>query len=140
MKTVQTTCPYCGCGCNLDVHVESNRIQSVTPTMHHPVNDGELCLKGMYGWEFVHSSERLQKPYIRKLNGAYSRDGVLEESTWDEALDLLSEKINQVKEKHGPDSFMGLSSARCTNEENYMFQKFFRQVIGTNNIDHCARL
>jgi predicted molibdopterin-dependent oxidoreductase YjgC len=99
-----------------------------------------LCLKGLYGWEFVHSSERLQKPLIRKHNGVFSKDGLLEESEWDEALDLLKEKIGFVKKTYGPDSFMGLSSARCTNEENYIFQKFFRQVLGTNNVDHCARL
>lgn len=140
MKKVQTTCPYCGTGCNMDLHVDNNRIVKAAPTMNHPVNDGELCLKGLYGWEFVHSSERLQKPLIRKLNGAFSKDGFLEESEWDEALDLLKEKIGFVKKTYGPDSFMGLSSARCTNEENYVFQKFFRQVLGTNNVDHCARL
>ena len=140
MKKVQTTCPYCGTGCNMDLHVENNRIVKATPTVNHPVNDGELCLKGLYGWEFVHSSERLQKPLIRKLNGVYSKDGILQESGWDEALELLKDKIGSVKKTYGPDAFMGLSSARCTNEENYTFQKFFRQVLGTNNVDHCARL
>jgi len=140
MKKVQTTCPYCGTGCNLDLHVENNRIIKAVPTEKHPVNDGELCLKGLYGWEFLHSSERLQKPLIRKKDGVYSRDGILEESEWSEAVELLAEKIIFVKGEFGPDSFMGLSSARCTNEENYIFQKFFRQVLGTNNVDHCARL
>jgi len=140
MKTIQTTCPYCGTGCNLELHVENNRIKSASPVKDHPVNDGELCLKGLYGWEFVHSSSRLTRPLIRKKDGAYSKDGVLEESSWDEALELLSEKINHVKSTYGSDSFMGLSSARCTNEENYIFQKFFRQTLGTNNVDHCARL
>lgn len=140
MKTIQTTCPYCGTGCNLDLHVENNRIKGATPVKDHPVNDGELCLKGLYGWEFVHSSARLTKPLIRKKDGVFSKEGVLEESTWEEALDLMAEKINHVKKSYGPDAFMGLSSARCTNEENYIFQKFFRQVLGTNNVDHCARL
>lgn len=140
MKKIQTTCPYCGTGCNFDLQVENGRIKGAEPTKGHPVNDGELCLKGLYGWEFVHSPARLHKPLIRKLNGVYSKEGTLEESEWSEALDLMAEKITLVKEKYGPDAFMGLSSARCTNEENYLFQKFFRQVLGTNNVDHCARL
>jgi len=140
MKTIQTTCPYCGTGCNLDLHVENNRITGATPVKKHPVNDGELCLKGLYGWEFVHSSARLTKPLIRKKDGVFSKDGVLQESSWEEALDLMTEKISHVKKNYGSDAFMGLSSARCTNEENYIFQKLFRQVLGTNNVDHCARL
>ena len=140
MKTIQTTCPYCGTGCNLELQVENNRIKGAAPVKNHPVNDGELCLKGLYGWEFVHSSARLAKPLIRKKGGVFSKEGVLEESTWEEALGLMAEKINHVKQSYGPDAFMGLSSARCTNEDNYIFQKFFRQVLGTNNVDHCARL
>ncbi len=140
MKKIQTTCPYCGTGCNIDLHVENNRIIGASATENHPVNDGELCLKGLYGWEFVHSASRLTKPLMRKSGGEFSRSGVLEEVEWEEALDLLTEKILDVKKDYGPDSFMGFSSARCTNEENYLFQKFFRQALGTNNIDHCARL
>lgn len=140
MNHIQTTCPYCGCGCNIDLLVENDRIVKAEPTQGHPVNHGELCLKGLYGWEFVHSPERLTKPLIRKKNGQYSKEGELCDATWEEAFSLIKEKILSIKNNFGPDYFMGLSSARCTNEENYLFQKFFRTVLGTNNIDHCARL
>jgi len=140
MKRIQTTCPYCGCGCNIDLIVKDNRIVKAEPTKDHPVNLGKLCLKGLYGWEFVHSPERLTTPLIRKENGEYSKKGKLCEATWEEAFALIKEKISTIKNDFGADSFMGFSSARCTNEENYLFQKFFRTVLGTNNIDHCARL
>ncbi len=140
MKKVQTTCPYCGTGCNINLFVENGRIVKAEPTKNHPVNDGELCLKGWYGWEYVHSPDRLRKPLIRKKNGKFSKDGELVESTWEEALELITSKIKEIKEKYGADALMGFSSARCTNEDNYVFQKFFRVAIGTNNIDHCARL
>lgn len=140
MKKIQTTCPYCGTGCNIDLFVKDGKIVKAEPTKNHPVNDRELCLKGLYGWEYVHSSDRLKKPLIRKKNGKFSKDGELVESSWEEALELITSKIKEIKEKYGADAFMGFSSARCTNEDNYVFQKFFRVAIGTNNIDHCARL
>ena len=99
----------------------------------HPVNMGSLCVKGRFGLDFVTAEDRLTKPLIRK-------DGSLQESTWEEALDLVGEKLLGIKKAHGPDAIAGLSSAKCTNEENYVFQKFIRAAVGTNNVDHCARL
>ncbi len=96
-------------------------------------NDGSLCIKGRFGYDFVDHPDRLTKPLIRK-------DGELKEASWDEALAYMADKLAAIKEKHGPDAIAGFSSARCTNEENYLFQKFLRAVIGTNNVDHCARL
>jgi predicted molibdopterin-dependent oxidoreductase YjgC len=94
---------------------------------------GSLCIKGRFGHDFVDHADRLTKPLIRK-------NGKLKEASWDEALSYVAEKIHTIKREHGPDAIAGLASARCTNEENYLFQKFFRAVIGTNNVDHCARL
>lgn len=139
MEKFQTTCPYCGTGCNIDLFVENNKIVKAEPTKGHHVNDGELCLKGMYGWEYVHSPRRLTKPLIRKKNGVFAKDGELEEVSFDEAYDFVASRIQQNLLHHGPDSLMGFSSARANNEDNYVFQKFLR-VLGTNNVDHCARL
>ncbi|EDM24568.1 NADH dehydrogenase I chain G [Caminibacter mediatlanticus TB-2] len=139
MTKYQTVCPYCGTGCNIDLYVENGRIVEAKPTPNHPVNDGELCLKGWYGWEYVHSPKRLTKPLIRKKDGKFSKDGKLEEASWEEAYNLVASKIKESIEKYGPNSIFGFSSARCLNEDNYVFQKFFR-ALGTNNIDHCARL
>jgi len=130
---VQTTCPYCGCGCQLELNVYENQIIKVTSKDGVGPNKGSLCIKGRFGFEFVHSEDRLKKPLIKK-------NGKFEEVSWDEALTFIKDKLSEIKEKYGPDSIYGLTSARATNEENYTFQKFFRSVIGTNNIDHCARL
>lgn len=130
---VRTTCSYCGCGCQLDLHVVDDKIVEVTsPVMEGP-GEGNLCVKGRFGYEFIHSEHRLTKPLIK-------RNGEFEEATWDEAVDLIAKKFEEIKDKSGPDSFSVLASARITNEENYLIQKFTRAVIGTNNIDHCARL
>ncbi len=139
MKRIQTTCPYCGTGCNIDLIVEEDKIVRAEPTKNHPVNDGQLCLKGLYGWEYVHSPKRLTKPLIRKKDGMFDKKGHLVESSWEEAYDLVALKIKSTVDRFGAKSIMGFSSARCTNEENYIFQKFFR-VQGSNNVDHCARL
>jgi len=139
MERVQTTCPYCGTGCNIDLYVENNKIVKAEPTKAHPVNDGELCLKGLYGWEYVHSPQRLTKPLMRKKNGVFSKDGELVEVSFEEAYEFVASRIKKTVEEFGPQSIMGFSSARCTNEDNYVFQKLFR-VLGSNNIDHCARL
>ncbi|NKQ41500.1 MAG: molybdopterin-dependent oxidoreductase [Sulfurovum sp.] len=139
MEKFQTVCPYCGTGCNIDLFVENNKIVKAEPTEKHPINDGELCLKGMYGWEYVHSPRRLTKPLIRKKEGVFSKDGKLEEVSWDEALDFAASRMKRVVAEHSPNHIMGFSSARCLNEDNYIFQKLFR-VQGSNNVDHCARL
>ena len=132
VSQVETICPYCGCGCNLTLHVSRNEVVRVT-SKEDTINEGWLCVKGRFGYSFINSPDRLTTPLIRK-------DGKLVPASWDEAFDLIAEKLGSIKKEHGPDSIGGLASARCTNEENYLFQKFMRAGIGTNNVDHCARL
>ena len=133
--SVRTTCAYCGVGCQMDVHVQHNRIVNVsTPRMGGPApNNGSLCIKGRFGYDFTSHPDRLTQALIRK-NGRHVPIDI------DEALSLVAERLVSIKQHYGADAIAGLSSARCTNEENYLFQKLFRAVIGTNNIDHCARL
>ncbi len=131
-KKITTICPYCGVGCAMDYYVKDGHIVYARGNPDG-VNLGDDCIKGRFGWEFVHSEERLKKPLIK-------RDGKFVEVSWDEALDYVARRFKEIREKYGPDSIAGLSSAKCTNEENYLFQKFMRSVIGTNNVDHCARL
>ena len=130
--TVSTTCSFCGTGCGLEVTVEDGRIVKVTGDKKSPVSHGETCVKGLQGWLYTQSGERLTYPLIR-------RNGVLERATWSEALDAVEAASRRVKSEHGPDAFGCFSSSRSTNELNYMAQKFMRQVIGTNNIDSCNR-
>jgi predicted molibdopterin-dependent oxidoreductase YjgC len=130
---VNTTCPYCGVGCTIQLEVKDNKVVRVTAPENLGVNDGSLCVKGRFGLEFVGSPERLKSPLIRK-------NGNLAESTWDEALDFVASKLSQIKKESGADSLAFISSAKCTNEENYIMQKFARACAGTNNIDHCAHL
>ena len=128
-REVKTTCPYCGVGCNYYLGVRGNKVVSARGDRESVVNKENLCVKGRFGYEFINHSERLKIPLIKK-------NGEFVESTWDEALDLIVEKFSQnQKEK-----FAVFSSAKCTNEENYLIQKLTRAVMGTNNIDHCARL
>ena len=133
VNRVMTTCPYCGCGCQLELNVLDNKIIGITTKDDVGINKGSLCVKGRFGYEFITGDERLTKPLIK-------RDGKFVEASWDEALNLVAEKFQNIRSSSGPDAIAGLSSARCTNEENYLMQKFMRAVIGTNNIDHCARL
>lgn len=132
IKKVRTTCPYCGTGCNFDLNVKDGKVIGVTSSLDAPVNGRALCVKGRFGYDTIHSPNRLQAPLIRK-------DGELVEADWDEALNLIAEKFTTIKAENGPDSLGALSSARCINEDNYLMQKLMRAVIGTNNIDHCAR-
>lgn len=133
LKKVNTTCPYCGVGCQLTAHVDeaANRIVRVTGREVLP-NDGMLCVKGRYGFEFPSSPKRLTKPMIRK-------DGKHVEVSWEEALDFTASRIKEIVSKHGPDVFSAFGSGRITNENNYAMAKFTRAVIKTNNVDHCAR-
>ncbi|RME69345.1 MAG: 4Fe-4S dicluster domain-containing protein [Nitrospirae bacterium] len=131
IKKVDTVCPYCGCGCNITLHVSRNEIIRVTSSPD-TLNEGWLCVKGRFGFKFVNHPDRLKKPLLKK-NGRFY------EVSWDEALQYVADRIKEIKEKYGPNAIAGLSSARCTNEENYLFQKFLRAAIGTNNVDHCAR-
>ena len=132
-KKVRTTCSYCGVGCQLYLHVNNNRVVKVTGVEDIGPNYGSLCVKGRFGYDFINHTDRLKTPLIRE-------NGELREASWDEALDLVAEKLTGIKKGSGPDSIMVLSSARITNEENYIAQKFTRATIGTNNVDHCARL
>lgn len=133
MDTILTVCPYCGCGCGLYLHVEKGQIRGTSPSRLHPVNRGSLCVKGWNAHEFVAHPDRLKYPMIREK-------GSLRRATWDEALNLVASRLNKIKNDHGPDSIGVLSSAKCTNEENYLMMKFARVALETNNIDHCARL
>ena len=127
---VETTCPYCGVGCTMFLGVRGEKIVSVRGDPQGQSNKGKLCVKGRYGIEeFVHSPDRLTTPLIKK-------NGKFEPASWDEALNLIAGKLNSFK----PEEVAVISSAKCTNEENYVIQKFTRAVLGTNNIDHCARL
>ncbi len=128
-REVKTTCTYCGCGCGIHLGVAGGRIVSARGVRENPSNEGRLCVKGRFGFEFVNAPDRLKTPLIR-------RGGVLEEATWDEALDLVAEKFSV----HRGASFAAIASAKLTNEENYLIQKLARAVQGTNTVDHCARL
>ena len=136
VKKVKTTCTYCGVGCQMDLNVHNDKIIKVTGNRaYEQPNDGSLCIKGRFGLDFINHPDRLKTPLIRKKKG-----GELQEASWEEAYGFIAGKMAAIKKKEGPDSIAGLASARCTNEENYLFQKFMRAVIGTNHVDHCARL
>ena len=132
-NTVLTTCTYCGCGCNFYLEVLDGQIIGTIPSKTSPVNKGKLCVKGWNVHEFVQSPKRLTQPLLRKKGG-------LKEVSWDEALDYTALRLKEIKEANGSDSIAFLASAKATNEENYLIQKFARAAAGTNNVDHCARL
>ncbi|EHD0092148.1 formate dehydrogenase subunit alpha [Vibrio vulnificus] len=134
LKKVDTICTYCGVGCKLTMHADeaANQIRYVEGA-HSPVNEGMLCVKGRYGFDFVASEERLTTPLIRK-------DGWLQPASWQEAIRLIADKFSTIKQDFGGRALAGFSSAKTTNEDNYAFQKFMRRELGTNNVDHCARL
>jgi formate dehydrogenase major subunit/formate dehydrogenase alpha subunit len=142
---VVTTCGYCGVGCNFNIEVKDEKIIRVTSNPEAPVNGMHLCVKGRYGYDFVHHPDRLKKPLVRKylLEGkprVGKERGEWAEVDWDTALNIVARKFVQIKQETGPSSVGLLTSAKCTNEENYLMQKFARQVVGTHNVDHCARL
>jgi formate dehydrogenase alpha subunit len=145
-QEIKTICAYCGVGCSLYLGVRDNRIVSVRGDAQGPANRGSLCVKGRWGYDFVNHPERLTMPLIRLPGVAReaSHNGrakeIFREASWEEALELAAARLLALKQTHGPDSIAALSSAKCTNEDNYVMQKFVRGVIGTNNIDHCARL
>ncbi len=143
---VRTTCVYCGVGCQFDLNVKDGKVIGVTSNPDAPVNGMALCVKGRYGYDFIHHPDRLTRPKVRRylleggqklVNGA-GWEWV--DTDWDTALNLAADKIRKTRDTHGPDSIGILTSAKCLNEENYLMNKLARQVIGTNNIDHCARL
>ncbi|MFH1123323.1 MAG: formate dehydrogenase subunit alpha, partial [Pseudomonadota bacterium] len=144
-REVKTTCPYCGVGCSIYLGIRGNRVVRVRGDHASPVNRGELCVKGRYGLDFVNHPDRLTRPLIRiedAPKGGSEGDiwQAFREATWDEALDRVTRGISDILRRHGPDAVGVLSSAKCTNEDNYLIQKFARVVLGTNNVDHCARL
>ncbi len=132
-RDVRTTCTYCGVGCNLLVNAPDGVVKSISAPFDAAVNAGHTCVKGRYAFGFYNHKDRLRSPLIKK-------DGVFHEASWDEALRFIADKLTAIRAAHGPDAIAGISSARCTNEENFLMQKFFRAVIGTNNIDGCARV
>jgi len=133
LERVRTTCTYCGVGCQMDLNINRglNRIVRVTAEPGCVPNDGNLCVKGRFGFDFVSSPERLTRPLIRE-------GGLLREATWEEAIGLVGRRLREIRDPRGPDSIAFLSSCRCTNEENYLMQKVARAAGGTNNIDQCA--
>ncbi len=145
-EKVMTTCAYCGVGCNFDLNIKDKQLQYVTSNPHAPVNGMHLCVKGRYGFDYVHHPERLTHPLVREwvLEGGgrppTGTRGKWVKVSWDNVLNIVAEKFNRIVDESGPDAMALFSSAKCTNEENYLMQKFARQVIGTHNIDHCARL
>ncbi|MFC1957622.1 formate dehydrogenase subunit alpha [Chloroflexota bacterium] len=146
LKTTRTICPWCGVGCTIELHTEGNKVVKVTSPPDAPINKGSLCVKGRYGYQFINHPGRLTKPLIRtkpKNIGAYDEDSWqtdFREASWDEALDLTAKRLLEIKAKYSSERLAAISSAKCTNEDNYVMQRFVREVMGNNNIDHCARL
>ncbi len=154
VDTVQTTCPYCGVGCQLELEIKDNQIIKVDSAWDGPSNHGWTCVKGRFGLDFVNHEDRLAQPRVRRYlledkdkPGGDARNVDQEgnpwewvETDWDTALEITAEKLRWTRDEHGPDTIGFLTSAKCLNEENYLMNKLARQAIGTNSIDHCARL
>lgn len=134
-RLVATTCPYCGVGCQMDLHLRDDQIFRVEGRFDNRVNFGNLCVKGRFGYDFVYAPDRLTAPQMRA-----SRSSAFTEASWSSALATIARRLMDLRAEYGPDSIAFLTSAKCTNEENYLMQKLARAVVGTNNIDHCARL
>ncbi len=137
-KKVLTTCPYCGTGCTFYLKVRDGRVVGVLPDADG-VGQGKLCIKGWSAHQFIHHPDRLTRPLIRVPGTSRSR-ATFRQASWDEALELVTERLLAIRQAHGPDALGFFASAKCTNEENYLMQKLARAVIGTHNVDHCARL
>ena len=130
---VQTTCPFCGCGCSISLEAKDGHVVRTTPGRESTVNKGTLCVRGSYGCDFIHSPDRLLKPMV-KDNGNFN------ELSWEEALELVGTQLQRIKDTYGSDNLAVLGSSKCTNEENYLLQRLARSVLGTNNIDNGGRL
>ncbi len=132
-ESVPAVCPYCSLGCNINLHVKDNEVIGVSPVMESPVNRGHLCVQGKFGWDFVHSGDRVTAPMVKS-------NGVFVEVSWEEALDYIVDNIKEIQSRYGADALMGLSSPKVSNEDSYLFQKLIRS-LGTNNVDsyskHC---
>jgi predicted molibdopterin-dependent oxidoreductase YjgC len=133
MRQVLTTCVYCGCGCGLYLQVDGERIAAVLPSRNHPVSRGNLCVKGWHLHETIQHPDRLTTPLLRK-------NGALVPVSWQEALGFAAAELDRLRQAPGGSALGVLASAKCSNEENYLLQKFARAVLHTNNVDHCARL
>lgn len=133
IKFVPTICPYCGAGCGILLVVKDGTVVGTRPWPEHPISQGKLCIKGWQAHEFIYHEDRLKKPLIKEGDS-------FKEVSWERAIKFVAQRLGEIRDKSGPDSLAFLSSARCTNEENYLLQKFVRAVMGTNNVDHCARL
>ena len=133
-KKILTTCVYCGTGCNFFFRVRNGKVTGVIPSPRG-AGQGKLCIKGWSAHEFIHHPERLTAPLIRD-----SKAGSLQETTWEKALEWVAQRLSEIKARDGSGAIGFFSSAKCTNEENYLLQKFARGVIKTNNVDQCARL
>lgn len=131
-KTVRTTCPYCGVGCQINLHVQGEQIVYTEGVEDGAPNKGRLCVKGRFGYDFIYAEDRLKTPLIKE-------NGEFREASWDEALDLIADKFKNIIAESGPDAVAGVSCARSSNEDSYQMQKLFRAVFKTNSIDHCAR-
>ena len=131
---VNTTCAYCGVGCSLNVHVKNERVSMIEPSKLGSANRGHACVKGRFAHEYARSEDRLTSPLLR------NDDGTFREASWDEALELVASRLKAIRDEHGPGSYAAISSSRCTNEDNYLQQKFTRVVMGTNSIDNCSRV
>lgn len=130
---VKTTCSYCGTGCNFFLKVRNDKVIGVESDYDAPVNKGNLCIKGRYGYDFIHHKDRITTPLIKEGDG-------FREASWDEALELVARRFNELIDEFGADTVGGFSSSRCTNEENYLLAKWVRTAVGSNNVDNCARV
>ena len=145
-RIVPTTCPYCGVGCNLELHIKDDFVYKVTSPFDGVVNHGNLCVKGRFGYDFVYNKDRITTPLIRKTaqetgarTQAFDRDQ-WREASWDEALDYTTERLVEIYQRDGADAMAVYCCAKATNEDNYLLQKLFRALFGSNNVDHCTRL
>ncbi len=133
IEKTRTICPYCGVGCSVDVMTKGDRVVGVQPAMDGPANEGALCVKGQFAFDFVHHHERLVTPYVR------GEDGRLREASWEEALDRAAQGFLTAVDEHGRHSVYGVASGRAPHEAAYLMQKFIRVGFGTNQIDNCSR-
>ena len=128
-----TTCTFCGVGCGIYLETAGRKVIGAYPSMSHPTNEGRICVRGWNVHEVASSPDRLKKPLLRK-------NGDFHEASWEEAFGFIVDRLEGIRKEHGPGAIGFISSPRCSNEENYLLQKLARSVIGTNNVDHCARL
>ena len=133
LKKTSTICTYCAVGCTVVVNTKKNEVMRITSDDDLGINEGNLCVKGKFGHEFINSSRRVKTPLMRKL-------GILRPVTWEKALNHVSKKFTEITSEHGGKAIGGIGSEKCTNEDNYLFQKFCRTVLGTNNIDNISNI